>query len=139
MFRSPLLALISLVFVTVAQAESTAPRSNVVADATEACRAEMSRYCSNVTPGNGRVLACMYAHQDKLSPQCEIALIDAAHKLEKAMESLTEFAEACMADVDKHCAQVPTGQGRVLSCLESNRAQLDPACAKAIDESGLMQ
>ncbi len=31
------------------------------------CKAEIEKYCKNVTPGQGRVLACLYAYEDKLS------------------------------------------------------------------------
>ena len=43
----------------------------------EACEPEIETYCSQVTPGEGRLLACAYAHQDKLSGRCEFALYDA--------------------------------------------------------------
>ena len=42
--------------------------------------AELETYCKDVTPGDGRILACLYAHGDKLSGQCEYALYDAAEQ-----------------------------------------------------------
>ena len=47
------------------------------------CKVEIETYCSQVTPGEGRILACLYAHEDKLSAKCEYALYDAAAQLER--------------------------------------------------------
>ena len=44
------------------------------------CKTEITTYCKDVKPGEGRVLACLYAHEDKLSGKCEYALYDAAAK-----------------------------------------------------------
>jgi len=44
----------------------------------DACRDELRNFCSTVTPGEGRVLLCMQAHEDKISRQCEMALFDAS-------------------------------------------------------------
>ncbi len=41
------------------------------------CEKELKEFCAKVTPGEGRVLACLYAYQDKLSGRCEYALYDA--------------------------------------------------------------
>jgi len=44
---------------------------------------EIETYCKAVTPGEGRILACLYAYQDKLSGKCEYALYNAAVRLER--------------------------------------------------------
>jgi hypothetical protein len=41
----------------------------------DGCNSELAQYCAEVTPGEGRLLACLYAHEDKLSGQCERALM----------------------------------------------------------------
>ena len=46
------------------------------------CEAAITTTCKDVTPGEGRILACLYAHGDKLSGKCEYALYDAAIQLE---------------------------------------------------------
>jgi hypothetical protein len=41
------------------------------------CRADYERLCQNVQPGGGRILGCLSASADKLSPPCRGALPDA--------------------------------------------------------------
>ena len=40
--------------------------------------------------------------------------------------------DACRADVDKLCAGVPPGGGRILACLKANQAQVSPACKQEL-------
>jgi hypothetical protein len=68
------------------------------------CEKELAAYCQGVTPGDGRILACLYAHADKLSGQCEYALYDAAAQLERAVAALAYLVNECGDDLDKHCA-----------------------------------
>ncbi len=36
-----------------------------------ACQADIKRYCANVTPGEGRQIACLRAYDDKISAGCK--------------------------------------------------------------------
>ena len=33
----------------------------------ESCETDLKTYCGQVTPGNGHIVACLYAHEDTLS------------------------------------------------------------------------
>ena len=103
----------------------------------KACEPEIQTYCSQVTPGEGRLLACFYAHGDKISARCEYALYDAAAQLEAFAAALTHLATECHDDLMKLCAQVELGEGRVATCLLENKADLTEACQQAIDDVGL--
>jgi len=92
----------------------------VVDTVAKGCEKELIKYCKDVTPGEGRVLACLYAHEDKLSARCEYALFDAAAQLDRAISALTYVANECGEDLGKYCANVPEGQGRLLNCLKKN-------------------
>ncbi len=37
-------------------------------------------------------------------------------------------SETCRAEMDKFCKDVPTGQGRVLKCLQEHQADLSAEC-----------
>ncbi len=40
----------------------------------EACGADHARLCAQVSPGGGRILACLEAHEEALTPTCRAAL-----------------------------------------------------------------
>jgi len=40
----------------------------------ENCAADISRFCSDVTPGDNRVLACLHGYADQVSPDCKESL-----------------------------------------------------------------
>ena len=42
--------------------------------AARACAADIARHCGDVTPGEGRVLACLQAYRDRVSEPCDKAL-----------------------------------------------------------------
>jgi hypothetical protein len=101
------------------------------------CKAELSTYCKDVTPGDGRILACLYAHSDKLSAKCEYALFDAAAQLERAITALAFAAYECEDDLEKYCADVPVGEGRLLDCITKNKKKVSKRCLDALTETGL--
>ena len=101
------------------------------------CKAELEKYCSNVTPGEGRVLACLYAYEDKLSGRCEYALYDAAAQLERAVAALSYVVNECSSDLKQYCAGVAAGEGRLLQCLQKNDAQVSQRCKQARKDVGL--
>ncbi len=68
-----------------------------------ACREELRNFCSTVTPGEGRLLLCMQAHEDKLSNQCELALFDASRNIQQTMQKIGRVAEACWTDIQMQC------------------------------------
>jgi len=41
------------------------------------CEADASRYCSGIAPGDGRVFACLYAREGKVSQTCSAAAEEA--------------------------------------------------------------
>jgi hypothetical protein len=103
----------------------------------EGCKKELETYCKQVTPGEGRVLACLYAYSDKLSGRCEYALYDAAAQLERFVAALTYVANECRGDLEKFCADIQPGQGRLAACLEKNDAKVSGRCKQAIKDVGL--
>jgi len=98
------------------------------------CETEIATYCSQVTPGEGRLLACFYAHEDKLSGQCEYALFVGAAQLEQFAAAVTHLAVACSDDLEKFCAEVELGEGRVGTCLLDHKAEVSDACRQAMDD-----
>jgi len=103
----------------------------------EGCKAELESYCKDVTPGEGRLLACLYAFEDKLSSRCDYALYDASMRLERAVAALSHGATECKGDIDKHCSKVQPGEGRVVDCLKKQGDKLSKRCRQAMKDIGL--
>lgn len=101
------------------------------------CEKELTAYCKDVTPGQARGLACLYAHEDKLSGRCEYALYDAAAQLQRFVTAMNYVANECREDLMTHCADIKTGQGRLLHCLEKKMEKVSGRCQQAIKDVGL--
>ncbi len=100
-----------------------------------ACETDLNNYCSQVTPGNGRLLHCMAAHEDKISGQCEYAFYQAASLLEQLSVAVNYLAQECKTDIQTHCSGVELGDGRILACLAENEADVGEACKKAVADT----
>lgn len=107
---------------------------DIVSEVKKGCGVEIEKYCSQVTLGEGRLLACFYAHEDKLSGQCEYTLYTAAAQLEHAVSALNYVAGQCQDDIITLCAEVQLGEGHILSCLKSNADSVSDECKAAVDE-----
>ncbi len=103
----------------------------------QGCKKEIETYCKDVTPGEGRVIACLYAHEDKLSGRCDYALYDAAAQLERAVNALVYVANECAEDLRSFCKDIEVGEGRLLACLQKNDAKVSKRCKQARKDVGL--
>ena len=101
----------------------------------EACEADLEQYCSQVTPGEGRLLHCMAAHEDKISGRCDYAFYQAATLLEQLSAAVTYVATECKADIQTHCSDIAVGEGRILACLADHESEVAESCKKAIADT----
>ncbi len=100
----------------------------------QSCDADISKFCSNVTPGDGRLVYCIAAHEDKISNQCISAFYNAASALEHLVETMVYVAESCATDIETHCADTPIGKGRILACLDARGDAVSEKCRMAVDK-----
>jgi hypothetical protein len=100
----------------------------------DACESDLQRYCSQVTPGEGRLLHCVAAHEDKISGQCSYALYSAAGLLEQLADFIVDVAVSCESEIETLCGEVELGEGRILACLEAHETELSDACNSVIAE-----
>ncbi len=111
--------------------------SQVLPDLLEACKGEISEYCGRITPGSGRIVACLYAHEDGLSRRCDYLLLDAAAELQNTMAALQRVADVCKPDIDLLCGKVESGEGRVARCLKAKQQALSAPCHDAFEKIGI--
>jgi hypothetical protein len=129
--------IIGVAIVSLGVAGNLFAQESLIDTVANGCKSEITTYCKDVKPGEGRILACLYAYEDKLSGKCEYALYDAAARLERAVAALTYVAKECEADIVANCSGVKAGEGRVLQCLEKNEVKVSARCKGAIKEVGL--
>ncbi|MGB6847361.1 MAG: cysteine rich repeat-containing protein, partial [Thermoanaerobaculia bacterium] len=127
------IALVGMVLIAgVAAAEEDA-----VTKALEECQPEIETYCSQVTPGEGRLLACFIAHEDKLSGACGWALYEASAALEEFVAAIAHVASECHEDLIKFCGDVQVGEGRVGICLLEHEEKVTAGCKQAMADTEL--
>lgn len=103
-----------------------------IAKLEDACAPDIKKYCKDVTPGEGRMLYCMQAHEDKISAKCAFELGDAAESVQAAADVLKEGVVACKAEIGGVCGTIQPGQGRVAACLIANKSTASKDCVEAI-------
>ena len=130
-------SLIVIVFMALLGGTALAAQKGPVEVVTEGCKKEIDTYCKGITPGQGRILACLFAFEDKLSNRCEFALYDAASQLERAVNALAYAANECREDLKSFCSAVKPGEGRLLDCLDKNKEKLSERCSQAMSDVGL--
>ncbi len=98
------------------------------------CGEDIKKYCATVTPGDGRVLHCMQAHEDKISPACAYDMNEVALHAQTTVDHLREAVNACRGDIDKFCAKTQPGEGRIAACLAANRTSVSKSCVEAVQK-----
>ena len=99
-----------------------------------ACRGDIKKYCRDVTPGEGRMIYCMQAHEDKISPKCAYELGTTAGSVQATQDLLKDGVIACKAEIAGVCGKIQPGQGRIAACLIANKSTASKDCADAIQK-----
>ena len=123
---------VSLIILTFGGTSSAMAQDSLLEYVVAACEGDLEQYCSQVTPGNGRLLYCVAAHEDKLSGQCSYALYEAAALLEDLSVAIEYVAVSCETEIETLCKDVALGEGRILECLVENEAAVGETCKKAV-------
>jgi len=103
-----------------------------VAKLESACAKDIKKYCKTVTPGEGRMIYCMQAHEDKISVNCTFELGEAATGIQITADALKDAVIACKAEINGVCGKIVPGQGRIAACLLSNKSTASTGCTEAI-------
>jgi len=103
----------------------------------DACGEEVRDLCTDISPGNGRLVACLYANENQLAPRCSYVLYQASPHLGDMIAGLTRMANACKADIESLCQDFQPGQGGIAKCLQLRKASVSAGCSEAIAASGI--
>jgi hypothetical protein len=105
-----------------------------IAKLESACAKDVKKYCKTVTPGEGRLIYCLQAYEDKISPECTYELEESVSSVEASIDGLKNAIAACNAEIKGVCGKVAPGQGRIAACLIENRSTASKDCADAIQK-----
>ena len=128
---------VGLMIVVASSAAPAKEKQSIADQVKEGCKAELEGFCKDVTPGEGRLLACFYAFENKLSSRCEYALYDASVQLERAVAAFQHGVNECHADLQKHCKDVEPGEGRIMDCMQKHKDKLSKRCRQGLKDIGL--
>ena len=105
-----------------------------IAKLENSCGDEINKYCNTVTAGEGRLLYCMQAHEDKISAKCAYELEETATKFQTSADNLRDAIIACKTEITGVCGKTQPGEGRVAACLIANKSTLSKNCAEALQK-----
>jgi hypothetical protein len=83
--------------------------------AMQACRADTQKLCAGVSPGGGRIVACLRTNEAQLSADCKSQL---------------GAAEACAAELKTLCPQAD-GESALRQCARAKRSEISAGCRAA--------
>ena len=89
--------------------------STFAAGGNKPCSADLKKFCADVKPGDGRIMACLDQHKQELSPGCNA-------RLAKLTEEAKEVGSACYDDIMLYCSVIKPGKGKLIQCLEKQRS-----------------
>ena len=99
-----------------------------------ACASDIKKYCRDVTPGEGRMIYCLQAHENKINPKCAFELGETTGSVQATQDLLKDGVLACKAEIAGVCGKIQPGQGRVAACLIANKATASKDCIDAIQK-----
>jgi hypothetical protein len=99
-----------------------------------ACAKDIKTYCKTVTPGEGRIIYCMQAHEDKITARCAFQLEETASAVQASADSLKDTVIACNEELRGVCSKTAPGEGRLAACLITNKSTASKQCQEAIQK-----
>lgn len=80
------------------------------------CAQDAEKLCQGITPGGGRIAACLKSHKDQLSDACKSRIAE-----------FREEAQSCENDVKRLCPNTKPGPERH-DCMMQHKDEVSPAC-----------
>jgi hypothetical protein len=87
----------------------------------QVCAVDLKSLCAGITPGEGRIRACLTSHMGDLSAACSTKLSRAVY-----------VAKECEADVKQFCGNVKSGHNRIAACMRPHLREVSGPCKGAL-------
>src|SRR5580700_5140710 len=94
-----LVALSFLIGGVCAAAAQTLSYADAVDQLAVACRVDLAKYCKGVELGNGRLRACLDAHQNVVSPRCQQTRVMVYASIARRAAAQRDIGQICDADI----------------------------------------
>jgi hypothetical protein len=119
-----------------AAAAQTLSYADAVDQLAVACRADLAKYCKGVELGNGRLRACLDAHQNVVSPRCQQTRVMVYGSIARRAAAQRDIGRFCDADIERLCG-TSHADAHLVECLVSvSPAAMSPACNQAFTDTG---
>lgn len=101
-----------------------------------ACGSDFAKYCKNVQLGNGRLRACLDAHQNVVSPRCQQTRALVYASIARRAAAQRDIGRICDPDIERLCG-TSHADAHLVECLVSvSPAAMSPACSQAFTDTG---
>jgi Cysteine rich repeat len=117
-------------------AAQTMSYADAVSQLAAACRTDLAKYCRNVELGNGRLRACLDAHQNVVSPRCQQTRAMVYASISRRAAAQRDIGRLCDADIERLCGTSHADAHLVECLLSVSPAAMSPACNQAFTDSG---
>ena len=91
----------------------------------DVCEEDRQKFCNGYSADNPMRLYCLKRNETQIKPSCKSTL-------RTVPGSEVEFYDTCVEEVEKFCADVRPGKGRILKCLKANSKDLEFECRKMV-------
>jgi hypothetical protein len=125
-----------LIFGVGAATAQTLSYADAVDQLAVACRADLARYCRGVELGGGNLKACLDAHQNVVSPQCQQTRMMVYASIARRVAAQRDIGDICEADIERLCG-TSHADAHLIECLLSvSPAAISPPCNQAFTDTG---
>ncbi len=119
-----------------AAAAQTLSYADAVDQLAAACRTDLAKYCKGVELGNGRLRACLDAHQNVVSPRCQQTRVMVYASIARRVAAQRDIGRICDADIERLCGTSHADAHLVECLLSVSPAAMSPACSQAFSDTG---
>ncbi len=119
-----------------AAAAQTMSYADAVDQLAAACRTDLAKYCKNVELGNGRLRACLDAHQNVVSPRCQQTRAMVYASISRRAAAQRDIGRICDADIERLCGTSHADAHLVECLLSVAPTAMSPACNQTFTDTG---